>query len=326
MATTRPLTADRALERLGFFAKNPPSGRPNWKRFEAVLHRLPPGLPLAVVTKALEGFAWQPSRLAEFPAHLDEAKLAVLTAHRDEPDAAFVLAAFTANGGKRLKQLLEMTADAPWARLEKRAAMAKLLVKQPELVAGAQAAFAVTPGDEDLIGSPYLPVLAADGSADSIDLLLPFISKAVMSKSRVVDDVKNDLLPLMPDTAATRGLKAVLDSTLDQRAKTSPALAFAEALGMKPPPRTLVFSIAFQCHRANAPANWLKRNPFRVDVDSTRANWFLHQNVGFAVLTPMTDPLKQMLTTLKGARSYTLRVKSGDKAALHVWARSLLDR
>lgn len=325
MATAKPLTAERALEQLGFFAKNPPSGRPQWKRFEQVLHRLPKGLPLAVLTNALEGFAWEPSRLAEFPAHLDEAKVAVLTRHRDEPDAAFVLAALAANGGKNLKRLLELTSETPWVELATHARMAKLLAKQPELVAGAQAAFAVTSDDGNLSSSPYLPILAADGTDESIDLLLPFISKAVKTKSSQVDDVKNDLLPLMPDTAATRGLKAVLDSTLEERTKTSPALAFAAALGMKPPPKTLVFTIAFQCVRSNAPTNWLKRNPFRVDVDSTRANWFLHQNIGFAGLSPMQEPLKNMPTTLKGARSYTLRVKSGDKTALHRWAQSLLE-
>jgi hypothetical protein len=321
----KPLAAEDALIKLAHFAKNRPDSSETWKAFDTMLLRLPEGLPPKKVAPALAHHSYPLVSLSPLPAHLDEAILLMLGKQRDE-NAAFVLAGLSVGGKERLHELLDLTSMLPWAANANGDQLRKLIKNQGWIVAGAQAAFAVTKHDYMLVTSRYLPILAADASEESLDVLLPFVRKAVKQRSSDVDWLRKEVVPLLPDTGLARAMREMLDDTVKQRETKSPALAFAKALGMDPPPQTIVFKIAFQLDRPGYRRVWLKRHPFNLEVDSTKANWFRYRSSGSGVFYGLKRPLTELPPLLTFAKSYTLRVasKGADKAKLHAWATSLL--
>lgn len=105
-----------------------------------------------------------------------------------------------------------------------------------------------------------------------------------------------------------------------RKVKPSQAQAFAAALGMKPPPEVVQFSVSFRAPRQG------KYQPphYELVVDSTQPSWCTYRNYNAAPqpIDPQAVMVPVEMTTfvLHGVG------KGLDRAKLEAWARSLLTR
>lgn len=339
--STKPLALADAVSRLTPFGRAAPSDRAGWKALDAVLSRLPEGVPLELLTNALAhaSSGYHLHTLQGLPAFADDAVIAALELHAEEPRAAFVLAGLRVTKKERhgaLQELLWPGLD--WAK-GKQNDLARLrqLVKRADFLVGAQAAVALT-DPEEYVTSEFLPLLAVDGSEDSLDVLMPFVQQAVKEKGSELDWLRRALVPLLAKTPATRALLAVLDDAVEVRTERSAAKVFCAALGMQPVPAVLQAEVSVRCNGPN-PGKPL----YQVKFDSTKARWcsvrggwwrtrrqngrLVETKGGLHVWYPVEDPLAWAKQELAGkVARYTLQVKSKavDREKLSAWLDGLV--
>ncbi|MEO8703717.1 MAG: hypothetical protein ABI867_26945 [Kofleriaceae bacterium] len=305
-----PFTIREAEARLRAALAGTRNNPADWRAFQALLQAVPEGVShtLAVRVLAVPLFAY----LAELPASLDAARLAFLEAReRKDEDAAFVLGGVRAGGD--IRDLITQSQQLPWASWTKRPQLAALIAKHQEYVAAAQAAVAIGGVHST---SRYLPILAIDGSRDSLDLFVPYLERQRRTKGRDADWFRKELVPLFAKTPATAAVIALLDDAVDKRIKTSPALAFVKRLGIDPPPALVQVTVSFRDDRG--------RVIFLVRVDSKEVGWCCGRRTvkwQWRAYTP--GALAEAIPA--GVATYIMRVSKGlDRAKLDAWVRSLL--
>lgn len=177
--------------------------------------------------------------LASAIARLIEAREAT------EEEAAFVggvLRADTrprASLHQRLQRALRLADTMP--EVSGRAATVRRLARDAAIVEGARTAVAVGRA----LGSAFVPVLFADGSPGSVDVVLPLVDAACRAGARELDYVRRRLAPLLPATAAADALRAMLGEAQGSRRARSPARAFALAIGIAAPPARIRIGVTF---------------------------------------------------------------------------------
>jgi hypothetical protein len=325
-AATKRLSTEEAERALRDVLANPPYRhdgdstsflweRPQWKKLSALLTGLPVGVSQKLVDDVLDvvGAISPIGHLEELPAHHDDAIVRFLEARQaTDADAAFVIAALRAiRRGDRhrgLRDALFRTQSMPWASDTKRSAVRALIAKHPEYVDGAQAAIAIAFEPT----SRYLPILAADASPASLDILLPHL-EAARAGGDDLDWMREDLVPLFPDTPHARAWIASLDRAADDRTEASPAKAWVETLGMKAP-AIVKFTLTF---RAGT------RVIYQVKADSTSQHWLFGRRTAkwrWSGIAP-----EDIAEHVGDATAYVLRAGAGlDRTKLDAWARSLI--
>ncbi len=287
--------------------------RARWRKLEQQLQRFPADVSRKLFDKILGLLNFM--SLAELPEAFDEAVLAFIVAkQRVTDDCAFIAAAMQAVQGDRhaaLVDLIGCSIRLGWASRTSRPHLAKILKRHPEYVVGAQAAIGQF-GVETT--SRYLPILVVDGSADSFDLLIPFLEQARSKRGPELDWFRREVVPLCSDTPAARAVIAMLSAAATERTHASPALAFAKQLGMKTVPTVLQATVVFRDRN--------KAAVYRVRFDSTQAAW-CETRPGSWSWAPL-EPAKIVLPA--ESVTFLLRVQSNgtDRAKLATWATSLL--
>jgi hypothetical protein len=312
----KPMTIPEADAALRAWAKAEPNDSPQWKALHAQLDRMPAGASTKLLAKVL-GYFPQLADLADMPAHFDDAIVALVDSRaRKDADAAFVTTALrTADGDHhaRLRELLRMTMSLSWAG-NARPERLRAVIARADLVAGAQAAVAVERFEEYVV-SRYVPILAADASRESLDILLPFVEQALDKRDGDLDWLREKVVPLLGDAAPARGLVEMLADAARERTEASPALAFARELGMVPPPATLKLTLSYR--------DGGRLSAYQIRVDSTRAAWFqARRNEKWLWRGAAPNGIEVPPT----ATSYVLRVSSrgADRAKLDAWAKQLM--
>jgi hypothetical protein len=302
-----PLTVEDARAQIAALLRTPRWDSSHWHARDDIAARMPVGVPN--VGKLLAKF--DVNELTRVPAQHDAAILASLEARPKNPDAAFVLAALRTNPRAKLRDLLDMPGLA-WAGRANRAALLKLVKQRPDVVEGARAAFALTKKSA-YVTCVYLPILVAEASRDSLDLIVSYVEQMVKDKDSELDWFRKTVVPLFGDTAAAKDLLVLLAGAAEERTKASPALAFAKKLGMNPPPALLSLSLTFRDRTGIT--------VYQIRVDSKLASWMQarrNEKWLWRYATP-----KDLALPAECA-SYVLRVKSGDRKKLDAWAKSLL--
>lgn len=338
---TKPLPLADAVSRLTPFSKAGPSDGAQWKTLNATLARLPEGVPHALLTKVLANASegYHLASLLGLPAFADDAVVAALELHDEVPRAAFVLAGLRATEKDRHDALQELLVPGlDWARGKQNDLTGlKKLAKRADFLAGAQAAVALTDPDE-YVTCEFLPLLAVDGSEASLDVLMPFVHRAVAEKGSDLDWLRRAVVPLLAKTPATKAMLAALDSAVEVRTKQSGALGFCAALGMQPVPSVLQADVSLRC---NGPA--LGKPLYQLKFDSTKARWcsvrggwwrmrrengrLVERTGGLHVWEPVADPRAWATKTVLGkVERYSLQVKSKgvDRKKLEAWLDGLL--
>lgn len=148
-----------------------------------------------------------------------------------------------------------------WGAAPKRTKFAAL-VADPEILVALQGA--VARGSD--VTMQMLGVLALDGSAESIDALVPHLDPALQAA-----DARLERLRTYATTPAMRAIVGEVDDRLAQRAALSPALALAPAIGLGELP-VLWFHIQF-----NMTQGLVHYGPVTfgsIVIDSRREAWF----------------------------------------------------
>jgi hypothetical protein len=309
---TTPLTSAEASARIVALCKKP---RDRWKREDEdvrdeLVARAPADTPGR--DRLLDSFDVDELGF-RVPMFSDAAIVASLEARSGDPDAACALAALRTNPKAKVRDVLGLMSSLCWAGRAKRAELAKLVKKHPEIVEGARAAMALSDA-RGYVTDRYLPVLAAEASADSLDLLVPYIEKIVKEQAHELDWFRKEVVPLLGDTPAAKDVTALLARTVDDRTEKSPARAFAKRLGMVPPPPVLQATLSFR-DRAG-------KTVYQIRIDSTKAAWLQgRRNEKWLWRSRSLDELAKELPAER--TSYVLRVSKGDRAKLAAWAKAL---
>ncbi len=314
--------ADAEAELRKFLADPPYSETGAWRwerpksvRFQKLLATLPAGLPPSLIDALFAAYFVRSSLidLHDLPAHLDDWIVAHVEA-RGGVDAAFILRALELGRGDRhalLEELLYLAHFLPRAGRANRTHSAALAAR-PEILEAAQVAVAL-----EGIGLPessrYVPILAADASPGSLDLLLPIIEAARADGD--FDWIQKDLLPLFPDTPHVRAIVAGLVEAKTERASASPARAFVEKLGMRAPAHVKI-TVTFK-DAAGAVTYALR-------IDSARGGGFEgRRNAKWQWNGVAPGAIKKHVPATTVA--YVLRASAGlDRAKLDAWARKFL--
>jgi hypothetical protein len=284
-----------------------------WKQRREIAEGLPAGVPPASLAKLLSVF--DVSQLDELPAHADDAILAALEARRKHEDAAFVLTALAAAKGdrhERLRDLLSRTGSMLWASSVNRKGLHALVADRPDIVEGARAAVAI---EGVHVTSRYLPVLVADASRESLDILVPYLEKRLKKKDHDLDWFRKEVVPLFGDTPHAKAIIAMLAEATEERTKVSPALQFAKQLGIAKPPPIVTVTLTFR-DRGD-------RTVWQINIDSRRASWFQFRRNEKWLWRSGTPSTMEELPEAR--ESYVLRVGKGmDRAKVDAWAKSLM--
>ncbi len=310
MARKKPISVAAAEAKLRDAARLHEPG--DW--FLKVIANLPAGVDPALLDAAVERYL-ETGTLHDLRdlAAVDEAVVRHVERHEhDRPHAAFVAVGLRTGRGpiaSRLRDLLELTAWTP----PRRDVLRTLIAARPEIVEGARAAEAI--GDPTSTTSPYLPILAVDGSADSLDILLPRFEAARANRDASLDWLRRVVVPLFGDTAAARAIVAMLDEAAGERAEVSPIWAFLAELGVAKPPAVVRFTVTFRA---------LDGYPTMIlTVDSAKAAWMhaSRKNWFDGPIAPAEIAAKLGRFTV----GYVLRTSAGlDREAIDRWVRTLL--
>jgi len=294
--------------------------RPQWVKLHKLIASLPPGLPDALLDEVLGviNCIGGPSDLLEWPRHYDEAVLRRIHARAEQDvDATFVIAALGGRtDGAAMRELLELTRHMTYAARTTREALARF-VARPEVLAGAQAAAALELRTGLSVVSHYVPILVADASDESLDILLPRFEEALRDKSSTLDWIRKDLLPLLGDTRAAQKLKAMFDDAHAERTESSPARDWLRALGSDAP-KEVKLTLTFRGPGAQV--------TYMVKVDSTQAGWFCARR-NSKWLWRSADPAQLASNVPSESVEYVLRVlsKGIDRRKLDAWAAGVLE-
>lgn len=305
------LTVDDARTQIAALVKKPVAqwNSDDWGKRNELAERAPADVPN--LAKLLATF--DVSELAQLPTHLDDAILAAVEARPKNEDAAFVIAALRTDRRAKLRELLDLTGSLPWAAKADPARLAKLVKQRPDVVEGARAAMALA--EPSFVVNRYLPVLVADATPDSLDLIVPHLEQMVKDKDGELDWFRKAVVPLFGDTPAAHDVIVLLASATEERTKVSPARAFAKQLGMNPPPALLEVMLSFRDERGVT--------VYQIKIDSKLASWMQgRRNHKWLWRTITVAKLASELPAER--RSYVLRVTSGDRKQLDSWASSLL--
>lgn len=154
--------------------------------------------------------------------------------------------------------LLALSWTPEWGTKKYKAAI-QAIARNPRFLSAVQAAVV---GSDDA-GVGMLAVLAADGSDASVDALLPWFSRARDARSLVLDQLRHTRV----HAAKNRSLDAMfaaVERDLDERNSISPALRFAQTLGIN----TKKFMVRVWLH--STPINMCFG---QITIDSTRPEW-----------------------------------------------------
>ncbi len=163
-----------------------------------------------------------------------------------------------------LDALLALQTTYAWGSKQRRAKLGALAAS-PRFLAAIQSAVV---GSEDAMPD-MLAVLASIGTAEAVDALLPRFVRAEQDRSELLDELER-LKTHAAKTPAMEAMFASIDRHLQVRNDTSPALAFARALG---------FEVAAFSVRVSLTSTALNRSRVPViqggvTIDSTRPVWF----------------------------------------------------
>ncbi len=318
----KKLTAEQAIQRLTAFTQKKPEGS-DWREISRVTDHLPEGVPEALTTTVLveliDGLGV--GYITQTPAHARGAVLAALRKCPRRPDAVFALSGLEFSSkpedmGPWLSGMALTSAS------HYRAGGLEKALATPGVVAAAQAALAVTPQNEWRT-SHHLPVLAADASAESLDILTPYALALLERRDSELDWFRKCVVPLLGAGQASEALKKQLEGAVEERTESSPARAFCRAIGMNPPPAKLVFNASFF---AAEPASTAFPHAWQVKADSTKSAWFSARRNEKWQWSPC-DPLKDLKSTLgPGLVRVTFRAsgKDVDREKLQAWLESFL--
>lgn len=267
-----------------------------------------------VATCAISGWG----DVDELPPALDDA-IVRLGEHfaPEQAEWTFILTAFRA-GRRRpdrsawLRRLLSYPHWLGWVGQRTRAAVVAMLAEYPELLEGARVAF---PLDDDRYTSYFIPLLAADGTPDSLDLLLPMF-EAARTTGEDVDWIRAEVVPLLPDNKHVRAFIADFDAVVEQRTLGSPARDFLVGLGQAKPPKVVKLTLTFKDAR--------DRVTFAVKADSTKPHWlFGRRNAKWQWSAIAPDEIAARIPP--ETRRYILLCGAGvERARVDAWARTLM--
>jgi hypothetical protein len=178
----------------------------------------------------------------------------------DDADDAALAAAWR----DALAALLDLDTTYAWGSKQRRAKIAGV-ARAPKLLTAVQAAAV---GCES-VSADFLAVLAADGSDESVDALMPHFVRAARAQTGL------ELLErLRTHAAATPAVQAMLhkvEQLLAERSATSPVLALAPLLGLAADLDELWFHGYFSSVATNDSRIALAHG--QLDVDSRSAAW-----------------------------------------------------
>jgi hypothetical protein len=140
-------------------------------------------------------------------------------------DGVFFSSVPGASAGPRFRELVKALTGLGYEASTKRTALMKSLLGQPDVVAAAQAAVAAKGFDAWL----FLDLLVADGSAESVDVLMPLWQRALKRKGEELT-----LLTSALEQGTTPAVRAMLGSAtaaIDERASVSKVGDLAERFG-----------------------------------------------------------------------------------------------
>jgi hypothetical protein len=329
MPAKKLLTKDRAEAVLEEVIANPPHSdigdnatafnweRPQYVAWSKVKQTLPADVDQDLLHRALivscDISGWDD--VDEMPAHCDDAIVRLGEHFEDtQPEWKFIMTALRGGRGERharLRHLLVFRRWLGWPGQRLRRQIVATIDEMPEIVDGAHAAYAI---EEATKCSYYLPILAADGTPDSLDLLLPRFEAAIDDPDEgELDWLRKDVVPLLPDNKYCRAFVERFEATLAARTETSPALDFLRGLGQANPPLVVQFTLTFKDRSG--------RTTYRVKADSSRSGWLQgHRNEWMRI-----EP-GEIATQVPGDTTrHILRVGIGvDRACVERWAIELL--
>lgn len=138
---------------------------------------------------------------------------------------------------------------------------------EPRWIEATQAAIAANPDDQNWSPS-MVGLLLAEGSAGSIDVLIPMTLRALEAKGAELDNLNGLLARVGAETPEVNALRARLKSESDARAEESGANAFARAIGLNAKD-----DFSFQAQFVGVRKNGAQIFEVNVRVDAAAAQW-----------------------------------------------------
>lgn len=183
---------------------------------------------------------------------------------------------------------------------------------RPEALQAVQGVAANTPNST--LPIEMLIVLAIEGSDESVDALIPHIDLALGSRDARLERLAI-LRPFLRSTPALMTLFAELDDALRVRRSTSPALAFAAALGMG---ELSLFHFSFLLRSTTKAFSDPPRVQGSVRIDSREDRWFA---VEVSTVEPGADRSGDLATRFddRGVIEDALGLGGCDPAELPAW-------
>lgn len=291
----KPFSPKVALARLTSFADHAPNQLEE-SDIVTLFERLPPGMPMPLVTRVMKRLA--KARDVEWvfraPAEYAPAIAEVLRATPHAPLSVFLLAALPSKVEEWGAQTYELRDCRDWLECYKakkyRASRARCLepyTRDVRVVAGAQAELAAHPD-----ATHAMLLLALEGSEGSVDVMLNPV-RALMKDPAKLDFLRQDVVPLL-QAPATRALKEVIVGKAEQRNSGSWGLQAARALGM-----TDGTALKFKVNLFAA-GDWPK---LRMWFDSTRdpscgGIWNFNEHVRIPSPNPKSAPVENLEAVL----------------------------
>lgn len=288
----KPFSLSNAVTRLTPFATRP-LAQSDESELVRLLERLPPGVPMELVSAAMKRLAdgrgvewlfWAPRSYAPAVAEI------IHRSKKKEPLSVFLRAALPSKPEEwgedvyELRDAFDAINYSALARARKgRDRRFAPYVKDARVVTGAQAWCAAFPDDPDDV----LLFLAFEGSEASLDVILPAVKKKLAEKE--LDFLTDDVVPLLTRPAAA-SLKALILEKTSTRNAGSWGLQAARALGLTQGD-ALKFKVSLF-----AQGDWPK---LRMWFDSTKdpsvgGIWNFNEHVHFARHDPKKTPLKNL--------------------------------
>lgn len=297
---SKPLSLPNALKRLTPFATRTPT-QTEESEIVRLLERLPPGVPMDLVAGVMKrlakarGIEWVFSAPHAYAPAIAQA----VKAQNKEPLAVFLRAALPSKleaWGDQVFDLKDAHSGIEYISLagsrSSRAGVFARLAADRRVIRGAQAMLAAFPGDPH----DALLFLAYEGSASSMDVILPIVTRLLKDPSEL-DFLRDDVVPLLTKPA-TKRLKAHIVEKTEKRNSGSWGLQAGRALGM-----TEGAALKFKLS-VFAKGDWPK---VRMWFDSTKdpsagGIWNFNEHVHFGRHDPKKSPLKNLEAVLGTVR------------------------
>ena len=208
---------------------------------------------------------------------------------------------------RALKVILELNLSSTWGSKKRRETFAALAREADVLEA--LRAIAVSGGVPSL---DVLAVLAADGSAASIDALLPELDAAIGDGPRLLQLTRLRKHANL-DAPAMRALIDELDTRLEERSEKSPALSLATSIGVAVKD---VFWLRASVSSTLLNGSNVSRYQGHLNIDSRRARWYQVNMVKVSL-----DRAKRLETRFdaRGLADDGLRLGSCEPHQLPTW-------